>query len=217
MGGLKSQGQVYVRWKRGPQYSTVLTYRRIQFSHLTSSHSTSDASHSSTWFTEVFSSSPHESSIVDHSSEPNDGEIETSSNSASTPPSNPDVPTLCKKKKECNISFVNLTGAPTKDVRNQARKLATVARKAEKKERLLRKEREAILAAFSPSTDNVAPVSRSYNPLITTPTLPELGQISRFGGSRSDPFIKYPFELSYQERQLLDHSQYIHDLSVLYF
>jgi len=106
-----------------------------------------------------------------------------------------------------NISFINVTGKPTKDERDQARKQSTAARREEKKERLRQEERAETLAGLE-SQENEKKQTYALLARLTCPsTLPDPPRIHRFSASREDPFIKYPFELSYSERKLLDHSK----------
>lgn len=81
-----------------------------------------------------------------------------------------------------------------------------VERKEAKKENLRKKENKSMLEAQSTEIDGrmTSSVPASKPPL---PTSQEPIGIYRFGTFRSDPFLKYPFELSHRELKLLDHSK----------
>ncbi|KAH8594617.1 fungal-specific transcription factor domain-containing protein [Bisporella sp. PMI_857] len=108
------------------------------------------------------------------------------------------------------ISFVNVSGAPTKESRKQARKSTTAEKKLEKKERRVKEERQKILALLT---------GRSSNPeghgelsgisVAPAPPVFELLSFSRVLTARGDPFMISPFELSYREKKLLDHIFYV--------
>lgn len=180
----------------GSPRSRSLTILRLQFSHTSSTEYTSSAAQSSNWLTEVFSSASdiEEPDVKIHADETSP--LSSTSEATSSPGGKAGV---------C-ISFVNVTGAPTKDGRSQARKIATAARKKERQVRLRRHKREAVLIAGSGLTDDiVACTTEGILPIEHYNTF-KIPAISRFSASRSDPFIKYPLELSHGERKLLDHS-----------
>jgi hypothetical protein len=181
-----------------------LTFRSFQF---TTQSTSSDGT--GNWLTEVFAVAASDPIDTDRSSEQADAEFEPSrsSTSASPPSSNSGSISIPRRKKPATVSFVNVSGPPTKDGRNKARKLATIARKKDKREKLRVAERKALLEALSISADNVVSKSIVRTPSDKRSSSPELGPISRFGSSRSDPFIKYPLELSRRDRQLLDHGR----------
>ena len=122
---------------------------------------------------------------------------------------------LCLRKKSVSsITFINLTGQPTRAGRNQVRKVATIARKKEKEEKARKEERRAILEALSIASDEIPSDIKSPTPLepcTIRSDAYDLLKIPRFGSVRSDPFMKYSFELSHRERQLMDHSKFIKD------
>jgi len=108
------------------------------------------------------------------------------------------------------VSFINVSGAPTKRSRKEARKANTTARKLDKKQKLLEVERNTVLLALntaSPSAKLPDPGSTRRRTLQDSSVF-SLAHISRFAASRSDPFMIYPFELTHREKKLLDHSAY---------
>lgn len=98
------------------------------------------------------------------------------------------------------LSFINVSGAPTKESRKEARKATTTSRKLEKKKILEVAKRGGVL--LSATGSQVAPSSRPSQDF----SVFSLAHISRFAASRSDPFMIYPFELTHREKRLLDHS-----------
>jgi len=115
------------------------------------------------------------------------------------------------------VSFINVSGVPTKERRKEARKLNTAARKLEKHNRPFRPERKAAFLALTTGSSSSSAES-SDSASITRPPLDgfatfSLAHISRFAASRSDPFMIYPFELTHREKRLLDHSLYLTPLS----
>ena len=115
---------------------------------------------------------------------------------------------MCKGDA-ARLSFINVSGAPTKESRREARKTTTNKRRVEKK-KSLEVERKAVFLALitgSSSAEGSGSSSTTETPLQDV-SIFSLAHISRFAASRLDPFMIYPFELTHREKRLLDHSLY---------
>lgn len=159
------------------------------------------------WLTEVFSSDSNAIQRDDFMTESAYNEFGTTSNSATIPSLNREPSSRRKRKNSSSLSFVNVTGPPTKDSRSQARKHATVARKKERKERHHKDGSRTMLAVSPVTTKDRVQSQRSPTSLHNSQISSDITHIPRFGSSRSDPFVKYPLELSHRDRKLMDHSK----------
>jgi hypothetical protein len=106
------------------------------------------------------------------------------------------------------VSFITVTGEPTKAARDQARKESTQIRRKERKEQKQHKEREETLAALILLENERTQTKALVGNMTSSSIALEPPCIHRFSATREDPFIKYPYKLSYNERKLLDQCRF---------